>query len=75
MSGDPDLARRYADALADYAKDVSTMALAATCGSADDHARAALRAAATWQNDVQPARAAWQETCPVDYEPSTDQKG
>jgi hypothetical protein len=75
MAGDPTLAHAYAEALRLYAKDVTTMALAAECGTRDDHARAALRTTATWQNEVEPARRAWEVTVPVDYEISKDREG
>lgn len=75
MAGDPTLARAYAEALRLYAKDITTMALAAECGTRDDHALAALRTTATWQNEVVPARRAWEATVPVNYEISKDREG
>lgn len=68
MAGDQALAGAYADALQLYAKDVETMALAARVGTADEHAAASLRATAHFQTEVVPARTAWQDSVPADYE-------
>lgn len=70
MAGDQVLAHAYAEAMRTYARDITTMALAAECGTPLDHARAALRTSAQWQNEVEPSRKAWQET--VDFTPTPD---
>ncbi len=67
MAGDQALAASYSEAARRYAGDVSAMADAAVLGTAQDHARAAVRASATWQTQVEPARRAWQATVPQDY--------